>query len=124
MRLSIHPHGILGATGPRERPPLNHHPAQLIDLILNAHRLHQSPLRIRRLEDAPIGHFDAHQPVRQIDVRAAPLGRRPGLVREHDLGEEHVRQRIAHRLVDEVHAAFQRLQRVSLPGRLGLRVAD
>ena len=124
MRLGINPHRVLRATRPRKRPPLDHDPAQLIDLILDPLRLDQLPLRIGRLEDAAVRYLHSHQPVRQVDVRAQPVGRAPALVREHHLREEHVRQRVADRLVDQVDTRAQALQRVQLARGLRLRGAD
>lgn len=124
VRLRVDPHRVLRAARTRERPPFDHHARQLVDLVLDALRLDELPLRVGRLEDAAVVHLDAHEPVRHVDVGVLPVVGRPALVREDDFGEEHVRQGVADRLVDEVDARAEGLQSVLLAGGFGLGVAD
>lgn len=119
-RLCIHTHRILRAACTRKRPSLAHLLYLLVDLRLDALGADQAALRIRRLEDLAVAHDDLEQAVGQVCVRREPLLWPPVLVREDYFHKQHVGERVADGLVDEVDAGTEDIEGFLLAWRFGL----
>src|SRR5258708_880999 len=95
--LSVHSDHVLRPTWSHKRPSLRVLVHQVGELRLQALGTLQLPLGAPGPghERAAIGHADLDEAVREVGVERVPLLAAGRLVREHDLDEEHVRERDA-----------------------------
>jgi hypothetical protein len=100
--LGINATRILGAAGARKCPPAVVFLDDLIDLILRPGWMREAPLCVCCLKAVLVAHFDAYEPIRQVQIGQRPVAQIPPLVSKYHLDEQHITDGVAHSLVDKV----------------------
>lgn len=123
-RLCVHAASVLCTTGTSKRTSAGVLSDTLIDLVLGTCGMAEAALSIGRLEGVLVGNLDANEAVGEIRVGGGPVLESPALMGKNHLDHQHVRERIAHGLVDEIANSGKSVESVLLSRRLRLSLTE